>query len=427
MFIYGLYGFLFVGGWIIMAIIIQLHQSARYLRWFNVRNPLTVPLIIICGALFIFGLITGGFDPLVEGDPLFITGAILLLLLPSLLFLLYGWHSGKQNPERVRIEKLKKQMVMDPRNPSPHIALAAIYEKSRRWGDALEEYQKVYDLYPEGGHRSRFLRKIKNLQTKWEKEEEEKTLECKACYASNDSKRWTCEECGNRLYQSLFQWASVYLPINWIIGAISFLVLFYFLRGIAIIILLPILLYFLFRYSRYRVERKRKELVASIDAINQHLKKDPENPVLYRSLSKAYQGLQQPGKALEELKKAYNLIPDDQSGYRSKLKREIGNLEDIWKIELVKKTLNCKACNAKNYPEIRRCEECGASQYKNSFHWAYSNFDPSGKKAIIAVPLIFSPFLIWLPFAYYFSINLIWLFNVVYFYYPYERFGTSED
>lgn len=423
--IYGLYGFIFSAGWVIMSLLFFMHRAEGYVKWLGKMELANFLIFFAILFLSLFGLLHGGFKPLFERNLRVLGAALFVFLLPSLIVLLFGWLKARKSPEKQKIENLKILSLNNPQDPVPHIALGNIYEKSGRWGKAIQEFEKAHTLYPEGGHRSRFQRKVESLEPLWEKEEREKTLECKVCHINNDPKRWTCEECASPLYQNPFQWVFAYLPMNWFIGIFVFLILFYFLGMITTLFALPIFLYLYFRRSIYRSQSERLELEAKIEALKKHLDEDPKNPVIRRSLSKIYRSLRRPGEALQELKTAYDLIPEDESGYRLKLKREIESFEATLKLEEGKKSLSCHACGAKNYKEFRNCEACGASLFSNYLHWAYCNFDPIGKKVVVMVPLLFSLFLIWFPFTYYLSLTFIWLFDILYFFYPFERFDTS--
>ncbi|MCH7761323.1 hypothetical protein IIA15_08015 [candidate division TA06 bacterium] len=427
MVIYGFYGFLFVAGWGFMATLIFLREVEVGMKVWGQMDLSKFFLFPFFFFLTLFGLITGGFNPLFEGNLPVLGGALLVLLLPLLLVFLYGWAQERRSPERQKIEGLKKRAAMDPDDPAPHIALARIYEKSSRWGEAIQAYQRVYDLYSEVGYRSKFQRKINHLQPRWEKEEREKTHECKACHVNNYPRKFYCEECGSPLYHNPFHWASAFLPMKWILGIITILFLFYLLGGIALFFVLPVFLVFLFLHSIKNPQRKKRELEERIEVLKNRLEEDPKNPIFHRNLSKIYEGLRRPKEALQELKMAYDLIPEDQSGYRWKLGSEIVSLEKLWKKEEGKKTLECRACRANNNPSMRNCEACNTPLYKNVFLWAYTNFDPKGKVVIIVLPFLFSPFIFWLPFKYYLSLTLIWLFDVLYFFYPHERFTTSWE
>jgi len=422
MFVYGLYGLLFLVGGTILFLLFFSHQAEKGFQWIEGMDLQQFLLLFILLFLFLIGSAFGGLEPLFEGNLPILFGGLFVLILPSFLVFLLQAMQKPRSVERRKIEGLKKQAQTNPQDPAPYLSLARIYEKLGRMGDAIHSYQKVYELYSELGYRSKFQRKIESLQPLWEREEREKSLECRVCHVNNYPKRYYCEECGSSLYQNIARWVFDQLPLK-LIGVNLLVLLFIFFNfrialGFALLLFPVYLSVYLFVQKKKTNQQMKMELKENFKSLKRELARDPNNPVIHRSLSNLYEKNRRFGMALQEAKKAYALVSEDLSGYREKLEREIEVLKSKEKMEEKEKTLQCPSCGTNNLPKMKNCEECDSPLYKNFFAWANSNFDKRGKMLVLIIPLLFSPFLIWLPIHYYLSLTLIWLIVSLYFFYP---------
>lgn len=205
--VYGTYGFLFLGG-VVMLIILSIGRVTEGTLKGLDQMELHHFLLLLAG-LLVFAIV---FLSASIGLIIIAVGFAILVLVPLAAYLMIRGEitrrTWKKQEEEAEVAKFSGIIKKGADKTVGHIGLARVYERNKRFFEAAEEYRIVAEMFPdaESGYVERMREKEKLMRRMFEIEQRKKTFVCPLCQARNRPQQRRCSECGGAIHKNALAW-----------------------------------------------------------------------------------------------------------------------------------------------------------------------------------------------------------------------------